>query len=124
MDAEALLAADLSGERCSVFAPPVPETLGETLPCAMVERTGGTRLNPVMDRHDVAVYVWAGTWAEAMAEANRIAGAIARLPDAPDTSTQWRTAELTSLPYAAPDPEQPSVPRAQFTAALTCRATI
>ena len=99
-----------------MFAPPVPESLGESLPCAMVERTGGTRLNPVI--------VWARTWAEATAAANRVAGAVARLPDAPGASTQWRTAELTSLPYAAPDPNQPSIPRVQLTAALTCRATI
>ena len=124
MDAEALLCADLAGTGCAVFAPPVPETLGEALPCAMVERTDGARLNPVMDSHCVTLYVWAATWAEATAWANRLAGAIARLPDTPETSTQWRTAELTSLPYAAPDPQQPSIPRAQFTATLTCRATI
>ena len=124
MDAEALLCADLAGAGIPVFAPPAPETLGESLPCAMVERTGGTRLNPVMDSHHVTAYVWAETWADATAWANRIAGAIARLPDTAGTSVQWRTAELTSLPYAAPDPEQPSLPRVQLTAALTCRATI
>lgn len=123
-DAEALLAADLTSEACPVFAPPVPETLGETLPCAMVERTGGTRTNPVMDSHYVTVHVWAATWADATAQANRLAGAAARLPDTEGTSTQWRTAELTALPYAAPDPEQPSIPRVQLTAALTCRARL
>lgn len=123
-DVEALLRSDLSTDALPVFAPPVPESLGESLPCAMVERTGGTRLNPVMDAHYVTVCVWARTWAEATAAANRVAGAVVRLPDAPGASTQWRTAELTSLPYAAPDPNQPSIPRVQLTAALTCRATI
>lgn len=123
MDAEALLCADLAAVGCPVFAPPVLETLGEALPCAMVERTGGARLNPVMDSHHVTLFVWAATWAEATAWANRLAGALARLPDTAGASTQWRTAELTSLPYAAPDPQQPSIPRVQFTAALTCRVT-
>ena len=124
MDAEELLRLDLTTAGCPVFAPPAPETLGDSLPCAMVERTGGVRLNPVMDSHAVTVYVWAQTWAAAVREADRVAGAVARLPETPGTSTQWRAAELTSLPYAAPDPYQPSIPRAQFTAALACRATI
>lgn len=119
-----MLCGDLAATGMSAFAPPVPETLGESLPCAMVERTGGTRLNHVMDAHYVTVYVWAATWEAATACANRVAGAIARLPDTAGTSTQWRAAELTSLPYAAPDPNQPSIPRVQMTATLTCRATI
>ncbi len=123
VDAEALLAADLTTEACPVFAPPVPETLGQSLPAALVERTGGTRLNPVMDRHDVTVSVWAATWAEATAQAGRLAGAAARLPGSQGASVQWRACDLTALPFAAPDPQQPALPRVQFTAALTCRAT-
>ena len=38
-------------------APPVPEDLGATLPLAVVQRDGGTRLNIVMDSHNVTVYV-------------------------------------------------------------------
>lgn len=76
-----------------------------------------------MDSHDVTVSVWAATWADATAWADRLAGATARLPDTQGTATQWRSCDITALPFAAPDPQQPTLPRVQFTAALTCRTT-
>lgn len=121
-DVEDMLRRDLSTEACPVFAPPVPESLGEALPCAMVQRDGGVRMNAVMDSHDVAVLVWAATWAEAMREADRLAGAVARLPSTPGASAQWRTADITSLPSNAPDAAHPTICRVQFTASVTCRA--
>lgn len=122
LDAEDLLRADLNTDECPVFAPPVPDSLGSTLPTAMVERDGGQRMNLVMDEHAVTVSVWASTWADAMREADRLAGAVARLPMTQGTTTQWRTADVTGLPSAAPDPAHPMIPRAQFTASVTCRA--
>lgn len=124
VDVEELLRIDLSTDGCPVCAPPVPDSLGESLPLAMVERDGGTRMNIVMDAHNVTVSTWAATWAEAMAAANALAGAIARLPMTEGTSTQWRAADVTGLPSNAPDPAHPTIPRAQFTAQVTCRATI
>lgn len=124
VDVEELLRRDLSTEACPVSAPPVPEGLGESLPCAMVQRDGGTRMNLVMDSHDVTVSVWAATWAQAMAEANRIAGSIARLPVSATASTQWRRADVTGLPFYAPDAAHPTIPRVQLTAAVVCRATL
>ena len=124
VDVEELLRLDLTSDACPVCAPPVPDDLGVALPIAMVERDGGTRMNPVMDAHDVTVSVWASTWAEAMAAANALAGAIARLPMTPGTTTQWRTADITGLPSNAPDPAHPTIPRVQLTAQVTCRATI
>lgn len=122
LDAEDLLRADLNTDECPVFAPPVPDSLGSTLPTAMVKRDGGQRMNLVMDEHAVTVSVWASTWADAMREADRLAGAVARLPMTQGTTTQWRTADMTGLPSAAPDPAHPTIPRAQFTASVTCRA--
>lgn len=124
VDVEELLRIDLTTEACPVCAPPVPDDLGATLPVAMVERDGGTRMNLVIDAHDVTVSVWGETWAEAMAAANALAGSIARLPMTDGTATQWRTADLTGLPSNAPDPAHPTIPRVQLTAQVTCRATI
>lgn len=123
VDVEELLSRDISTDACPAQPPPVPESLGGTLPLAMVERDGGTRLNAVVDSHNVTVSVWACTWADAMREANRIAGAIARLPMEPGASTQWRTATITLLPFNAPDSAHPTIPRVQLAASVTCRAT-
>ena len=122
-DVEDMLRADLSTESCPVAAPPVPPDLGTRLPRAMAQRDGGVRMNAVVDSHDVTVSVWAPTQAEAMAEAGRLAGEVARLPWREDESTQCMTADLTPLPFLAPDPAHPTIPRAQFTASVTCRAT-
>lgn len=124
VDAEDLLRIDLSTDGVPVCAPPVPDDLGAALPLAMVRRDGGSRMNLVMDQHNVTVSVWADTWADAMANANRLAGAVVRLPMAEGASTQWRTADITGLPSIAPDPAHPTIPRVQFTASVTCRATI
>lgn len=123
VDAEHLLSLDLSTEGCPVSPPPVPATLGTSLPTAVVERDGGTRMNAVVDSHNVTVSVWGATWAEAMRAANAIAGAIARLPWTDGLSTHWRTAQLTLLPFNAPDPVHPNIPRVQLAATVTCRAT-
>lgn len=124
VDAEEALSSDLSIEACPVCPPPVPETLGDRLPWALVERDGGVRENPWVDSHNVTVSVWAGTWAEAMREADRLAGAIARLPATGGTSVQWRRADVTGLPSAAPDALHPDIPRVQLTATVYCRTTL
>ncbi len=122
VDVEALLVSELARAGLSAFAPPVPRDLAGRVPCVMVERLGGARLNPVMDSHDVVVYAWAGTWAAATELADRAAGALARLPYEGGASAHWRRVDLTSLPYAAPDPDQPETPRVQLTASVRCRA--
>lgn len=91
---------------------------------AVVERDGGVRVNPYVDQHDVVISVWAATWAEAMVEANRLAGAVCRLPSTAGTATQWRATSITALPYSAPDPTHQDIPRVQLTAAVICRTTI
>ena len=78
VDAEDALRRDLaSASGADVFAPPVPSDLDARVPCAMVERDGGVRINEVMDSHNVTVSVWAASWAEAMREAGDLAGALA-----------------------------------------------
>ena len=53
VDVEAFLSADLASETLPVSPPPVSESLGGSLPTAMVERNGGVRLNRVADQHDL-----------------------------------------------------------------------
>ncbi len=122
VDVEALLVSDLESAGITAFAPPAPQNLAALIPCVMVERQGGARLNHVMDSHDVVVYAWSATWAGATALGDVVAGIIARLPYEDGHATQWRRADLTALPYAAPDPDQPEIPRAQLTASVCCRA--
>lgn len=124
VDVEELLSADLSTGACRVTAPPAPDELGGDLPLAVVERDGGTRINLVVDQHDVTVSVWAATWAGAMSAANALAGRVAALPMSPGASTQWRAADITGLPSNAPDPAHPTIPRVQFTASVACRAIL
>lgn len=121
IDAEDAIRRDVSTEALKVYAPPVPRDLSSLVPCAVVRRIGGVRASAVMDSHDMELSVWAGSWTEAMRCANALAGRIARLPSRADTSVQWRTASITSLPSNAPDPAHPSIPRVQFTANVTCR---
>lgn len=123
VDVEDALRRDLSAAcGADVFAPPVPPDLARRAPCAMVARDGGTRMSLVMDSHDVTVSAWAGTWADAMRLANALAGAFSRLPDMEGSSVQWRTAQVTALPFNAPDPAHLDLPRVQFTGYATCRA--
>lgn len=125
VDVEDALRADLSTDALPVCAPPVPRDLERRFPCAVIERVGGARVNAVLDSHDLTASVWAGTWAQAMARANALAGAIARLESTVGASgVQWRTARPVSLPANAPDPLHPNIPRVQFTANVTCRATL
>lgn len=125
VDVEDALRADLTTDALPVYAPPVPSDLERRAPCAVIERVGGTRINAVLDSHDLTVSVWAGTWARAMAAANALAGALARLESTVGASgIQWRSARPVSLPANAPDPSHPNIPRVQFTANATCRAKL
>lgn len=123
IDVEEAIAADLTSPDVTVFPPPVPEDLGSTLPIAVVKRDGGARSNPYVDSHNLTISVWGGTWASAMQAANALAGSIARLPQMSGTSVHWRSSDITGLPANSPDPSHPSIPRVQFTAAITCRTT-
>lgn len=124
LDVEDLLRQELTSGECPVAAPPIPESLGDTLPLAVVQRDGGTRVNPFVDAHDVTFFVWASTVAEATACANTLAGKVASLPHTSSELVQWRDATLTSLPYIARDSQHPNLSRVQFTASVICRTTI
>lgn len=125
IDVEDALRQELTSDSCVVFAPPVPENLGDALPCALVERDGGTRVNPFVDSHYVTVSVWASSMAQAMSEADRLVGALARLPiEGGTTDIQWRQTSITALPFTTVDSLNPKLSRVQFTASVTCRTTI
>ena len=124
IDVESALATDLRDAGVEMTSPPVPEDLGASLPLAQAMRVGGSRINPYVDSHTVTISVWAGTWASAMGAADRLAGAVARLPQTAGTSVHWRESAITLLPHIAPDPAHPTIPRVQLTAQVTCRATI
>lgn len=124
LDIEEVLQQELNSDACSVFALPVPEDLGATLPCALAERDGGTRMNPFVDMHYVTISVWAETLSQAMREADRLCGVVARLPYTSSELVQWRDASITALPFAARDSRNPTINRVQFTASVTCRTTL
>lgn len=124
VDIEGRLAAFLSRELgCRAFAPPVPPDLAP--PAAMVENDGGVREHIVGDAFNVTVSVWGSTLAGAMSMASRAAGAVAALPliDRAESGIVCRAADLTALPYSAPDAAHPTIPRARFTATLRVRPT-
>lgn len=120
-DVEDALRRDLS-RVVPCCAPPVPESLGEALPFAMVRRDGGEQLNLVVDSHLVTVSVWGATKQAAMEAADRLAAAVRTLPYDAGTCVQWRSSRITATPFDAPDPDHPTIQRVQLTAAVSCRA--
>lgn len=120
VDVEEALAADLSAT-VPAFPPPVPADMGAELPCALVQRDGGTRAALVIDTHNVTVSVWAADWAAATEAADALAGAVARLPMERGTPVRWLRAEVTALPFPAPDPDRPGLCRVQLAASVSCR---
>lgn len=105
-----------------VTAPPVPTDLNSLLPCAIVERLGGTRSDIVVDSHMVGVDVWANDWAEAQENANTILGLLSGLPFRDDLKHDYLGIDINAFPYNNPDPEHQDVPRVSFTAQVLVRA--
>ena len=120
VDVEDALRADLGAiltlMRC--YAPPPHDVRPRDL---MVTRTGGAPATPVTHEHDVSVDVWAETEADAMMLADAACGVVNSLP-LRGTATEWKSARALT-PYLNPDPDRPTLPRATFTATLTCRGT-
>lgn len=116
-------AASLGGFSISIAAPPVPYDLGTSLPYAMVERIGGQRDDIVVDTHDVAIDVWADSWADAQLAADKLLGLLCGLPYADDElEHDYLGVQVNALPYNNPDPDHQDVPRVSFTAFVTARA--
>ncbi len=98
-------------------APPIPQDLEP--PRIVFARTGGSSSDLVVDSSSVIVHCYGGTWADAMDEANEVAGAVKALPylDNPVTASV-----LNTLPYNNYDPQHPDVPRVSFSAIITTRS--
>lgn len=108
-------------------APPVEPTLGE-LPATGVivcfKRVGGSRDALVVDTHAVSVDLYAATWADAIDEANRLAGVIAQLPYQSSTAMQYHAVDIATAPYALPDTSNPVQPRVRMLIDIIAKAAI
>lgn len=126
IDGERALAEDISQYwGYPVYPPPLPDDYAERLPCALVTSLGGIDATFVTYEHDVSIDVYADTWDEALAGARRVSGIVKALEDAaPESGRQWLECAINASPYANPDPNNYSVPRASLTAACAIRGKI
>lgn len=121
IDIEDALRADVGGLcelRC--FAPPAPDSLAPGSVC--FTSVGGTAQTEVSHEYSVSVDCWAKDYAQAMADANEVAGIVAALPFMELPSGRcYVTAEINATPYINPDPLRPTLPRATFRAEVGIR---
>lgn len=116
---------DIAGVTFS--APPVEPTLGELPATGVVvcfRRVGGTRDDLVVDTHAVSVDVYAATWADAIDEANRLAGVIAQLPYQATTRIRYQAVEIATAPYELPDTSNPVLPRSRMLINFIVKAAV
>lgn len=121
------LYAALDIEGVSFSAPPVEPSLGEIPSTGVIvcfKRVGGTRGDLVVDTHAVSVDLYASTWADAISEANRLAGVMTQLPYQASTSIQYYVVDLATSPYAAPDTSNPVLPRVRMLMNITVKAAV
>lgn len=126
IDVEVALAEDVHEHwQHLTFAPPAPDSLGNSLPCAQVFKLGGGQRDRVADMFAVSIDVWALTFEEAMDEARTLAGIVKALPfSEPASGRHWLAADVTTNPYINVDPLHPSIPRATFAAVLEIRGEL
>jgi hypothetical protein len=108
-------------------AMPVPATLGDlpaTRTLVTIRRVGGSRTSLVVDTHAVSLDVYAGTWAESIAEANRLAGVLCSLPRVDDLSITYHEVEITNQPVELPDTTDPVLPRVRLSASVSVKSDI
>lgn len=115
------LAAMLTGY--TVIAPPIPETLGTSLPFVVVTRLGGGRSDLIIEEHDVSIDVYAKRWSTAQDAANTVVAALTEFGDMDELASgvDWLDASINALPYNNPDPRHSDLPRVTFSAMVTCR---
>lgn len=97
---------------------PVPETLGDTLPLAVVEPLGGLRTTLTIDEAAVSIGVYGENEEEAQESAARAAAIIDAMQY---ESATWYRSVITTLPYGDPDPEHPTIPRWSLAASVWAR---
>lgn len=117
----------LSIDDVTFSAPPVEPTLGELPATGVVvcfRRVGGTRDDLVVDTHAVSVDVYATTWADAIDEANRLAGVIAQLPYQANTRIRYQAVDIATAPYELPDTSNPVMPRIRMLINIITKAAV
>lgn len=121
------LYASLSITRVTFSAPPVEPTLGELPATGVVvcfRRVGGTRDDLVVDTHAVSIDVYAATWADAIDEANRLAGVLAQLPYQATTRIRYQSVNTATAPYELPDTSNPVMPRVRMLINIITKAAV
>ena len=101
----------------SFSAPPIEPELGE-IPATGVlvcfKRVGGSRDSLVIDTHAVSIDLYAQSWADAITEGDKLAGALSQLPYQQSTSIQYHSVSIATMPYALPDPSNPVLCRVRM----------
>ena len=116
IDIETALYNRLTEDNYSASAHAVPATLGDALPHVHVVRTGGYESDLVIETNQVDFDVYAADQADAMEEAADLCGWVREL-----AGDICYVAEVTTLPYANPDPRHPTIARATFKARILTR---
>ena len=115
-DIETALYEQLTESDYSASAHAVPASLGDNLPHIHVVRTGGYETDMVIEINQVDFDVYAEDQADAMADAADLCGWVREL-----IGDFCYRAEITTLPYANPDPRHPTIARATFKARILTR---
>lgn len=103
-------------------AEPLPRDLS-TLPITLVQPIGGgSRTFVVLDRMPVRLYTWAESHEDACAESRAALAALAAMEGTVIGGSQCYRVEISSAPYAAYDPDHPTLARYGFTADVYVRA--
>jgi hypothetical protein len=134
VDIEDALRVDLSAlyaaagiDGVSFSAMPIPPSLGD-LPAAgtmvCIRRVGGSRSDLVEDVHAVSMDVYASTWGEAIAEANRLVGMCLAMPYERGLSLHYHAAAITSQPVELPDTSNPVMPRVRCSMQFSVRGDV
>lgn len=119
-DIETALYGLLEADEYSASAHAIPATLGQVLPHVHVVRTGGFTADRVLEFNSVDFDVYAETQADAMESASALCGWVRGLAGG-TVGTPCYDSEITTLPYANPDPRHPNIGRATFKAQITIR---
>ena len=102
------------------FAPPAPDDLQPGSVC--FTSVGGQTQTEVSNEYSVSVDCWGEDYAQAVENANRMAGLVASLPfRSPSSGRHYVTADINATPYINPDPLRPTLPRASFRAEVGIR---
>lgn len=120
-DAEQIVADDLRAILGWTCVPaPAPDDLGDDLPLAVVEKTGGLAQTDVSDLHALSIDVWAGSagdWSDAKLAAIECENAIQSI----EVGGVYKSIDITTQEYENPDPEHADIPRYTFAVDVVMR---